>query len=144
MIRRLNKYRKQAARGESGFTLVEQVVTLAIVGMVLTAAMAALATGGLSLNVATSRNEAMSLAQAQMECIKNQSFVENFDDTTYVGPGKCDIATPSDYGLSTEVSVPSEYDTGGAQKAQKIVVTVSRGQNNVPVLVLEDLKVERP
>jgi len=58
MVRRLNKYWKQAARGESGFTLVEQIVTVAIVGLVLTAAMAALATGALGLNVATSKNQA--------------------------------------------------------------------------------------
>ena len=87
MVRRINKYRKQAAGGESGFTLVEQIVTLAIVGMVLTAAMAALATGGLSLNVATSRNEAMNLAQAQMECIKDHSFVNGASETEYVFPG---------------------------------------------------------
>ena len=46
MIRRLNKYRNRLTREESGFTLVEQIVTLTIVAMVLTAAMAALATGG--------------------------------------------------------------------------------------------------
>ncbi len=131
MVRRFNKYRKQAARGESGFTLVEQIVTLAIVAMVLTAAMAALATGGLSLTVATSRNEAMSLAQAQMECIKNEAFGDNYD--------ACLVATPSDYTLGTVVS---PYGTGN--NAQKIEVTVYRGEKNVPVLHLEDLKVDRP
>ena len=131
MVRRINKYRKQAARGESGFTLVEQIVTLAIVAMVLTAAMAALATGGLSLNVATSRNEAMSLAQAQMECIKNEDFG--------APPYDCTVATPSGYTLGTVVS---DYGTGNT--AQTITVTVYRGENDRPVLVLEDLKVERP
>ncbi len=131
MVRRINKYRKQAAGGESGFTLVEQIVTLAIVAMVLTAAMAALATGGLSLNVATSRNEAMSLAQAQMECIKNEKFrTPPYDD--------CAVATPSGYTLGTGVS---DYGTGNAQT---ITVTVYRGGNDRPVLVLEDLKVNRP
>ena len=148
MVRRLNKYRKQAAGGESGFTLVEQVVTLAIVVMVLTAAMAALATGALGLNVTTSKNEAMSLAQAQMECIKNHTF-----DTDYTASGLCHLGTnhdltvlhthiekPSGYKLGTEVSNPYSTD----DNVQKIVVTVYRGENDVPVLFLEDLKVKRP
>ncbi len=132
MIGRLNRYRKQAARRESGFTLVEQIVTLAILAMVLTAGMAALATGALALNVATSRNEAMNLAQAQMECIKNQDF-----DGTGVSPYSTCSATivpPSGYLISFDVE-PID------PSLQKIEVNVQRG--STVVLILEDLKVKR-
>ena len=132
MIGRLNRYRKQAARRESGFTLVEQIVTLAILAMVLTAGMAALATGALALNVATSRNEAMNLAQAQMECIKNQDF-----DGTGVSPYSTCSATivpPSGY-LINFVVEPID------PSLQKIEVNVQRG--STVVLILEDLKVKR-
>ena len=153
MVRRLNKYWSQAVREEAGFTLVEQIVTLVIVTMVLTAAMAALATGSLGLNVTTSRNEAMNLAQAQMECIKNQDFVDPPDAANYVGTGDglchpgdthgpephTHITKPSGYSLVTDVSVPPEYP---GDQAQRIEVTVVRGSNEV--LVLEDLKVDRP
>ena len=132
MIGRLNRYRKQAARRESGFTLVEQIVTLAILAMVLTAGMAALATGALALNVATSRNEAMNLAQAQMECIKNQDF-----DGTGVSPYSTCSATivpPSGY-LINFVVEPID------PSLQKIEVNVQRG--STVVLILEDRKVKR-
>ncbi len=131
MFRILNKYRKLAVAGESGFTLVEQVVTVAILGLVLTAAMAALATGGLSLNIAASKNEAMSLAQRSMECVKNQSPLA----AAYPA---CD---QQDSGFKTS-AVGSPPFNG----VQKIDVTVSRGRvgNWVPFLVLEDLKVDRP
>ena len=132
MIGRLNKYMKQAPGEESGFTLVEQIVTLAILAMVLTAGMAALATGALALNVATSRNEAMNLAQAQMECIKNQDF-----DGTGVSPYSTCSATivpPSGY-LINFVVEPID------PSLQKIEVNVQRG--STVVLILEDRKVKR-
>ncbi len=132
MIGRLNKYMKQAPGEESGFTLVEQIVTLAILAMVLTAGMAALATGALALNVATSRNEAMNLAQAQMECIKNQDF-----DGTGVSPYSTCSATivpPSGYLVDFDVK-PID------PSLQKIEVNVKRG--STVVLILEDLKVKR-
>ena len=140
MVRRLNKYWSQAAREEAGFTLVEQIVTLVIVTMVLTAAMAALATGSLGLNVTTSRNEAMNLAQAQMECIKNQDFVG-------IDPDLCNIPLPSGYGLRTDIdqnvcpgaSPDPNYDV---DQVHWIEVSVSRGSNDV--LCLQDLKVDRP
>ncbi len=123
---------KQAPGEESGFTLVEQIVTLAILAMVLTAGMAALATGALALNVATSRNEAMNLAQAQMECIKNQDF-----DGTGVSPYSTCSATivpPSGY-LINFVVEPID------PSLQMIEVNVQRG--STVVLILEDRKVKR-
>ena len=138
MVQRLNKYWCQAARGESGFTLVEQIVTLAILGLVLTAAMAALATGALGLNVATSRNEAMNLAQAQMECIKTANYPYD------VNVIPCDMST-SRYTLTTAIDdavCPGAIPNSRPPDVQRIEVTVTRGSN--VVLCLEDLKVNRP
>lgn len=134
MVRRLNKYWKQAAREESGFTLVEQIVTVVIVGLVLTAAMAALATGALGLNVVTSRNEAMNLAQAQMECIKNEvQYLSAYPECD----GVPQAPLPSGYSLNTKVLAVADANAN----VQRIEVTVFRGSNDV--LILEDLKVKR-
>ena len=141
MVRILNKYVKQTAAGELGFTLVEQVVSLAILALVLTAGMAALATGGLSLNVAASKNEAMSLAQAHMECIKNHQQYNTsgagYPLSAPLTETECGIQ-PTGYKVDATVS--------GSGTVQTIVVTVSRGAvgNWSTVLVLEDLKVNRP
>lgn len=144
MVRILNKYKRQTAGGESGFTLVEQVVSLAILAMVLTAGIAALATGGLSLNVAASKNEAMSLAQAKMECIKDHQFNGGaaYSDCQNVPPEPLPIG----YSLSTDIDAVFSACTGDPQASipnvQRIEVTVYRGSNDV--LCLEGLKVDRP
>ena len=142
MVRIPNKYKRQTAGGESGFTLVEQVVSLAILAMVLTAGIAALATGALSLNVAASKNEAMSLAQAHMECLKNHPYNSAGAGYPLAAPlteTDCKIQPVTGYKLDAVVS-------GTVNGVQKIDVTVSRGAagNWSTVLVLEDLKVDRP
>ncbi len=111
---------------------MEQIVTLAILGMVLTAAMAALATGALGLNVATSRNEAMNLAQAQMECIKNQDF-DGIGASPY-STCSATIVPPSGYLVEFDVVTIDPF-------LQRIEVTVQRGSNKL--LILEDRKVKR-
>ena len=94
--------------------------------------MAALATGALALNVATSRNEAMNLAQAQMECIKSQDF-----DGTGASPYSICSATivpPSGYLIDLVVEPAEPF-------LQRIEINVQRGGINV--LILEDFKVKR-
>lgn len=117
---------------EAGMILAEQVVVLGIVGLAMTAALGAAGTGALGLNVSTSRDQAVSLAMAQMEYVKGQGFLPA--PASY----PLGVAAPSGFSLSTV----AEPLLGGDANIQRIQVAVTR--NGKPVLSLESLKVNRP
>ena len=134
--------------GQQGFTLVEQIVTIAIMSMVLVAGVAALSTGALGLTVTVSRNQAMNLAQEPLECIKGADFQVSDD---YNAAGCPDGPDGSGYVTTTIVqgvepntteADPSLWPTCTTCKAQLITVSVSRGTNII--MEIEDLKVNRP
>lgn len=134
--------------GQQGFTLIEQIVTIAIMAMVLVAGIAALSTGALGLTVTVSRNQAMNLAQEQLECIKGAAFANDYVGVCDGGPGV------SGYGITTDVQGvepdtskpdPSDWPTSCTPSpcdVQLILVSISRGSNII--LEIEDLKVNRP
>jgi len=121
--------------------------------MVLVAGIAALSTGALGLTVTVSRNEAMNLAQKQLECIKGAEFQDSATpDYTAAGCGEIDV---SGYATTTTVTGvvpdpakddPSTWDKSCSISsdcpAQLILVSISRGGNSI--LEIEDLKVDRP
>ena len=122
--------------GQQGFTLIEQIVSVAIMAMVLVAGIAALSTGALGLSVTQSRNQAMNLAQEQVECIKALPF----DPQNY--SADCSVAADG-YLVTTEVvesgfDFPSQF--AGSNKVRLIKVNVLRGSNSI--LEIEDLKVD--
>ncbi len=137
--------------GQQGFTLIEQIVTVAIMSMVLVAGIAALSTGALGLSITQSGNQAMNLAQEQLECIKGADYT---DSTPYYNDtGICkDVTDPFWYVTTTTVEgvepITTESDpinwnyTCSPCPAQMILVSISRGGNII--LDVEDLKVNRP
>ena len=135
--------------GQQGFTLIEQIVTVAIMSMVLVAGVAALSTGALGLTVTVSRNQAMNLAQEQLECIKGAAF----QDSGYNAAAICqDVPDGDGYATTTVVRGvypnSSESDTSlwpdcnSSCDVQLILVSISRGSKTI--LEIEDLKVNRP
>ena len=141
--------------GQQGFTLIEQIVTIAIMAMVLVAGIAALSTGALGLSVTVSRNQAMNLAQVQMECIKGAPFDGSASYAIFPGGVCADGPDGSGYATTTivqgvvpdqYVSDPSIWDTSCSSSsscpAQLILVTISRGGSSI--LDIEDIKVNRP
>ncbi len=135
--------------GQQGFTLIEQIVTIAIMSMVLVAGVAALSTGALGLTVTVSRNQAMNLAQEQLECIKGAVF----DDSGNYDTADCTDSTDSDGYVTTTVVQGVEPDTSKPDPSdwpacmsncdvQTILVSISRGSKTI--LEIEDLKVNRP
>ena len=137
--------------GQQGFTLIEQIVTVAIMSMVLVAGLAALSTGALGLTVTVSRNQAMNLAQEQLECIKGADFPDS--DPYDIAPPTCSDST-DDSGYVTTTTVrgvdpdttlvdPSDWPPCNILSCdvQLILVSISRGSN--VILEIEDLKVNR-
>jgi len=59
---------------EKGYSLIEVVIAIALLGIVAIAFLSALATGSKAISIADERATAESLARAQMEYIRNQAY----------------------------------------------------------------------
>jgi len=133
--------------GQKGFTLIEQIITVAIMAMVLVAGVAALSTGALGLNVTVSRNQAMNLAQEQMECIKGAAYQLNYDTPSLCPDGKDSagyVTTTTTTGVVPNISEadPNLWLTTCPCDVQLVLVSISRGTNTI--MEIQDLKVNRP
>lgn len=134
VIRRLKGAFLKAVWGRShqrGFTMVEALVGLAILGIAFVAVLAGMSTAVIAAKKADKRVTAESLAMSQMEYTKSQAFQEA--PATY----QAFSPLPAGYSVSAEATSIPGYDGD----IQKVVVTVSyEGQT---VKLLEDLKVNR-
>lgn len=115
-------------KNEKGFTLIEVLVALAILGIIGTGFLMALATASKAIIIADERTTAESLARSQMEYVKNQAYI----DYSESGHDDYDLITNTE-GFDIELLV-EPVQTG----LQKITVTVSR--DGKEVITLEDYK----
>jgi type II secretory pathway pseudopilin PulG len=124
----LNKI--NAFKDETGLTLIEAIVSIAIIGVVLVAFAVAMSTGALAVSESDQEVTAQSLARTQMEYIKGYPY--DPAATTYPA-----IDTTDNYSISVAVtSVPYAND-----KIQKVTATISRDAK--VLLIVEDYKVRR-
>ncbi len=116
-------------KSEKGFSLIEVIVSLAILGIIGASLLGALGTASKVLFIADVRETAKNLAESQMEYVKGQSY----DTSEYAS-----APIPAEYGNYTAtIGVESLYSQ--ASNIQKIAVTI-RHQGNV-VTKLEDYRV---
>jgi prepilin-type N-terminal cleavage/methylation domain-containing protein len=73
-VRLNNKVRKAFQSRARGFTMIEVVIAIAIIGIIGVAVMSALATASIALIIADERATAESLARSQMEFVKDQGY----------------------------------------------------------------------
>ena len=123
------------ARGESGVTLLETLVALAVLSVVSVAFLSGLATTSRAAVVADRMVAAESLAQGQMESARRATYA--YEATSYTP-----VQIPGDesyVGFSAEVvAEPLNSPDDGVQK---ITVTIRR--SGVDVYVLQGYKVDR-
>ena len=132
MIRTIRQWlgKPELLRDEKGLTMVESVVTIAIVGVTVVAFAIALSTGSLAVNESDQEVMVQSLARTQLEYIKGYPY--DPEATTYPT-----VNTTDNYSIS--VAVTSIPDTDA--NIQKITANISReGQ---VILTVEDYKVNR-
>jgi len=120
---------------ESGVTFIETVVALAILGLIAVAFLNGLTTNFKSVFIADEHTTAESLAQSQMEWVKNASY--SYNATTY---SSAPIPSGKDY-LNYSTLITAEPLRSPDDGIQKITVTIKRSDKGVTIL--EGYKVDR-
>ena len=153
-VRLTNKVRKALRGNSKGFSLVEVLIGLALLGLVAVTLLGGLSTAFKADIIADERSTAQSLAQSQMEYVKSQNYssAPAGGDATYL---KIDLSENPYYFTEsinragdtvddikgvpwdTENGQPSYNDTG----IQKITIIVQHSDKEV--FTLEDYKVDR-
>jgi len=126
----LAKTKACLVKSERGFGLVESLAAVAILGVAVVALIIGLSTGSVTVREGNQEAVVQSLAQTQLEYIKNYPY--DPEATTYPT-----VDTPEGYSISVGVGSIPHTDTD----IQKITVTVSRGEEGI--LTVEDYKVNR-
>jgi type II secretory pathway pseudopilin PulG len=136
---------------ERGMSIVETLVTLALVSIIIPGFLIAISIGSFGVSVVRERVTAANLARAQLEYTKNYTYTvgavvgsENPEENDYPI-----IEHPEEYPISLEVSywysVTKEFSSNPAHDCpcgmQWITVTVSHG--SVPVFRAVDYKLNR-
>ena len=117
-------------RGEEGFSLVESLVAVAIMGTAVVTLVIALATGSIAISENDREVVVQSLARSQLEYTKGYTY--DPDATTYPT-----VTAPAGYSVSVAVSSVPDADTD----IQKITANISR--DGTLIMTVEDYKVNR-
>lgn len=159
---KLNSRARKVLQGRSrGFSLIEVVIAIALLGIIGTAILSALSTASLALIIADQRATAESLARSQMEYVKNQAYKSNnstLGEVTYDKisvPGVTDIPGTGGYSIwsynragglvPSVIGVPWSTNTSAPyvppdkdNDIQRIKLVIRRG--NETLVTLEDYK----
>lgn len=121
-------------KSETGFSLIETLVALALLGIVAIAFLGALATTSRATFIANEQATAQSLAHCELEGIKDCRY--QYDADKYpVNPG---LTIPESWSIPPPVVEPLPDSDDGIQK-----VTVTVECNGLVVLTIEEYKVDR-
>jgi prepilin-type N-terminal cleavage/methylation domain-containing protein len=135
-------------KDEKGFTLIEVVIAIALLGVLAVAFFSALGTASLGILTADERATAEGLARSEMEYVKTQAY--STAPWSYELPG-----TPPSW--DTNHALPSGYDGYTANVAASLVNATDDGIQKITIIVshlgeqitisgnstLEDYKVDR-
>ena len=126
---------KKFACSESGTTLIETVVALALLSAIAVTFLSGLATTSKATIIANEQTTAESLARSQMEWVKNVAYADN---ATEYSPAS--IPGGEDYvGYSTAIAAEPLHATDDG--IQKITVTIEHFDKEI--LKLEGYKADR-
>lgn len=133
---------------EKGFTLIEVVLSLAILGIVAAGFLGALASGSRGISMADEQATAESIARTQLEHVRGQDYID-YSEASHAVYTK--TSAPATYSVDLS-AVPFDPDTGlpygqlggvfdQDDGIQSITVVVKH--NSVEVFTLEDYRTLR-
>ena len=132
---RKSRIPSKLARSESGTTLIETVVALALLGAIAVTFLSGLATTSKATIIANEQTTAESLARSQMDWVKNVAYADN---ATEYSPAS--IPGGKDY-IAYSAAIVAEPLHATDDGIQKITVTIKHFDKEV--LKLEGYKVDR-
>jgi len=129
---------------ERGESMVELLVSLAIIAIVLTTFLAALSTATWGVATVRERVTAQNLARAQLECIQHHRYIDRAAPISYTTT--CTVTQLSSYPMDLSISYwvsptftsPPPADDSGMQW-----ITVTIRHKGEEVFVIGNYKVER-
>jgi prepilin-type N-terminal cleavage/methylation domain-containing protein len=139
---RLNSQVRKAFQGRSrGFTLIEVVIAIALMGLIGAAVLSALSTASLALIITDQRATAESIARSQIEYVKDNSATPYDGNLTpphpqYLSKAPNILPLPPGYSVNTTaVRLNQDVDPNDDDGLQQITVTVTyytlRGDNRM-------------
>lgn len=136
------KVTKKLRGNESGVSMLETLVALAILGLVAVVFLGGLTGVARATLISDEQATAESLARSEIELVKSQDYID-YADPTHGEYGL--VMAPAGSGYDIELAVelldPENDGLDDDDGIQKIIVTVNR--NDEPVLTVEDYKVHR-
>ena len=122
-------------KNEKGFTLIEVLIAIALLGIIGIAFLGGLSTASKALFLADERTTAESLARSQMEYVK----IQDYDPTDTQSYEQVDVPSGDypDFTISVNADPLNPTDDG----IQKITVVVKH--HGKEIITLEDYKVDR-
>ena len=107
------------ARGDAGFTLVEELVTVAVIGLGLVILVSMITTGAIGARKVNDLVVAESLARSQIELIKAAAYQGNPETSPYpavTAPAGYTVAVSIEYWNDSSSSFTSSVHNDGLQK----------------------------
>jgi len=120
-------------KSEKGFSLIEVVIAIALLGIIAFSLLSGLATGYRATLIADEHSTAWNLARNQMEYVKRQDYSDNASYTLAPNPDGEDY-----FGYSANITAEPLHSTEDG--IQKITVTIKH--DNKVVTTLESYKVD--
>ncbi len=137
---RLNSKARKAFRGGSrGFSMLEVVIAIALLGIIAVSVLSALQTAALALITADRRATAESIARTQMEWVRYSDYDDILEEGHPEYSPDPQITLPPDFSVvTTAIRLNKDVDPNDDDGIQQITVTVSH-QDRI-VVTLEDFK----
>jgi len=126
---------KSTNSGESGFTFIETLIALALLGAIAVIFLTGLATSSKAAFIGDQQATAKSLAQNQIEWVKNTEYI--YDATQYSPAPMPNSADYANFSVEILVEPLHSPDDG----IQRITVTVKHADKGITTL--ESYKVDR-